>query len=75
MRILSYNWPGVTLRTVHLIFISACVLLALGAGAWAMGQYRARQDAAYAFGGIGSLAAAAGLAVYAARFRRRSRRW
>jgi hypothetical protein len=49
------------------------ILLAFMA-AWAAGQYRELHQAVYVATAIGSAAAGAGLAVYAAKFQRKARR-
>ena len=62
-----------SLRAFHLVFIGASVILAAFVAAWAIGQYRAQDDAIYLGAGAASLAAAVGLAVYATAFQRKTR--
>ena len=62
-----------SLRAFHLLFIALSVVLAAFFAAWAAGQYRVDPGAQYALAGIGSLAVAVGLAVYAAKFQRKTR--
>jgi hypothetical protein len=62
-----------SLRAFHLVFIGASVILAAFVAAWAIGQYRAQDDAIYLGAGAASLAAAGGLAVYATAFQRKTR--
>jgi ABC-type Mn2+/Zn2+ transport system permease subunit len=63
-----------SLRAFHLLFIALSVILTAFFAAWAAGQYRAAQDVTYAVAAAGSLAAGIGLAVYATRFQRKTRR-
>jgi len=62
-----------SLRAFHLLFIALSVILAAFFAAWATGQYRVGHEIGYAITGLVSLAAAAGLAVYGAIFRRKTR--
>ena len=63
----------VGLKSFHLFFIGACVILAAFVAAWATGQYRAAGDAGYIATAVASTLAAAALAVYAAKFQRKMR--
>ncbi|MES1254240.1 MAG: hypothetical protein ABUS56_01450 [Acidobacteriota bacterium] len=63
-----------SLRLFHLVFIGASIVLAAFLAAWAMGEYRSGHDGGYLVTGAMSLLAAAGLAVYAAAFQRKTRR-
>ncbi len=63
-----------SLRAFHLLFITLSVLLAVFCAGWAGTEFRADQGAIYALGSALSLAAAAGLAVYGAAFRKKTRR-
>jgi hypothetical protein len=63
------------IRTVHLIFISCSILLALFVAAWAFVRFQEGAPVSYAVGAAGALAAASVLVVYGLRFRRRSRYW
>jgi hypothetical protein len=58
----------------HLVFIGFSIVLAAFLAAWATGQYRVDHDVAYLATGVASLLSAAGLAVYAAAFQRKTRR-
>jgi hypothetical protein len=62
-----------SLRAFHLLFIALSVVLAAFFAAWAAGQYRLEHQIRYA--GIAALALASGggLAVYGARFQRKTR--
>lgn len=62
-----------SLRAFHLLFIALSVVLAAFVAAWATGQYRAGHQVSYAVGGVAALASGAGLAVYGARFQRKTR--
>jgi hypothetical protein len=63
-----------SLRAFHLFFIAMSVILLAFMAAWAAGQYRELHQAVYVATAIGSAAAGAGLAVYAAKFQRKARR-
>ena len=63
-----------SLRTFHLVFIALSVILTAFVAAWAAGQYRVDHQSGYVVAAVVSLAAGAGLAVYAAAFRRKMRR-
>ena len=63
-----------SLRAFHLVFIAASVGLAVFLAAWAVGQYRAQDDATYLTAGAASAAAAVGLVMYASTFQRKTRR-
>ncbi len=63
-----------SLRTIHLLFIGLSIVLAAFFAAWAGDRYRIAHDAGYALTAAASGAAAAGLAIYGARFRRKTRR-
>lgn len=54
-----------SLKTFHIVFITAASALAFGFGAWLLRDY-ASQDAPlrYLLGGIGSIAVGVGLLVY-----------
>ena len=62
-----------SLRAFHLVFIGASVILAAFVAAWAIGQYRVQHDTTYLVGGVASMAAAIGLAVYATAFQKKTR--
>jgi hypothetical protein len=63
-----------SLRAFHIVFIGCSVVLAAFLAVWASGQYRAWHEMGYLVTCIGSLVTAAGLAVYAAAFQRKTRR-
>jgi secreted Zn-dependent insulinase-like peptidase len=63
-----------SLRAFHLLFILLSVVLAVFVAAWASGQYRNEQHLGYAVAGVMAIAAAGGLGIYAAAFRRKTRR-
>ncbi len=62
-----------SLRAFHLLFIGLSVMLAAFCAAWAVGQYRLEHELIYAVSVAGALATGAGLAVYGARFQRKTR--
>jgi hypothetical protein len=62
-----------SLRAFHLLFIALSVVLAAFLAAWAVGQYRTGHDVVYLGAGAASLGSAAGLAVYAVAFQRKTR--
>lgn len=64
-----------SLKGVHLVFILASIALAVFMAIWAAGVYvSGTGSAAHIATAVCSLAAAGGLAVYAARFVRKARR-
>jgi hypothetical protein len=63
-----------SLRAFHLVFIGCAIVLAAFLAAWATGQYRVGHDAGYLATSACALLTAAGLAVYAAAFQRKTRR-
>ncbi len=62
-----------SLRAFHLFFIALSVVLAAFTAAWAVNQYRVEPAPGYIISGLVSLATGAGLAVYGARFQRKTR--
>jgi hypothetical protein len=62
-----------SLRAFHLLFIALSVVLAAFFAAWASGQYRVEHQPVYALTSVLSLGAGAGLAVYGAKFQRKTR--
>jgi ABC-type Mn2+/Zn2+ transport system permease subunit len=62
-----------SLRAFHLLFIALSVILTAFFAAWAAGQYRAAQGAAYALVAVASLATGVGLVIYGAKFQRKTR--
>ena len=63
-----------SLRAFHLVFIAVSVILAAFMAAWAAGEYRTAHEAGYIATAIGSLASAVLLAVYGAKFQRKTRK-
>ena len=57
-----------SLKTVHIIFITASVLLALGFGGWALNHYAASGGLGYLLTGVLSLISGVVLVVYGKRF-------
>ena len=53
-----------SLKTFHLVFISACVLLSLGLAVWSLAAYASAGKAADLVFGLGWLVAGAALAAY-----------
>ena len=62
-----------SLRAFHLLFIALSVALCGFVAAWAMGQYRAGHDGAYAAASAAAIVTAAGLAAYGRMFQRKTR--
>jgi uncharacterized membrane protein len=62
-----------SLRAFHLFFIGISVVLAAFFAAWAVGQYSAGNQPIYIVVAVLSLASAAALAVYAAKFQRKTK--
>jgi hypothetical protein len=62
-----------SLRAFHLFFIGLSVVLAAFLAAWAIGQYRTENDAGYVVAAAASLMSAGALAIYGARFQRKTR--
>ncbi len=62
-----------SLRAFHLFFIGLSTILAAFTAAWAGGQYSAQPAPVYAITLAGALVAGAGLALYGARFQRKTR--
>jgi hypothetical protein len=53
-----------SLKAFHLVFITVCVLLALGLATWALAAFASNGRAGDLLAGLGWLLAAAALAVY-----------
>jgi hypothetical protein len=53
-----------SLKTFHLVFITLCVLLALGLATWALAAFASNGRTADLLSGLGWLVAGAALAVY-----------
>ena len=63
-----------SLRSIHLVFISSSIILAILVGVWGIGMYTSgRGSAGHVVFAIGSLLSAAGLAVYLVAFVRKTR--
>ena len=62
-----------SLRRFHLFFIALSVVLAAFVAAWAGGQYQSSRGMAYLFWSLTALVSGAALAVYGARFQRKTR--
>ena len=62
-----------SLRAFHLFFIGISVVLAAFFAAWAAGQYSVSNQPIYIVVAVVSLCCAAGLAVYAAKFQRKTK--
>ena len=62
-----------SLRRFHLFFIGTSVVLAAFLAAWSVGQYRAAHDLSFFATSVASVVSGAGLAVYGARFQRKTR--
>jgi hypothetical protein len=63
----------VSLRGFHLLFIGLSVVLAAFVGAWAVGEFRLEHEAQYAVTVVSAVLTGGGLAIYGARFQRKSR--
>ena len=57
----------------HLLFVSLSVVLAAFVAAWAGGQYRLEQEVQYAAFAAIAVAGGVGLAIYGAKFQRKTR--
>ena len=64
-----------SLKGVHIVFITASFALACGMGAWCLGIWRESAEAAWLAATVGSFAVAAALVVYGVWFWRKLRRW
>ena len=53
-----------SLKNIHVVFITAATALALVFGAWCFAQWQAEGDVGMLLGALGSLATAIGLLVY-----------
>ena len=62
-----------SLRSFHLLFIALSVVLSAFFAAWAAGQYQLEHQIGYAAIAALALASGGGLAVYGARFQRKTR--
>lgn len=62
-----------SLRAFHLLFIALSVVLAAFVAAWAAGQYRVGHEPRFVATAVCSLALGAALAVYGAKFQRKTR--
>jgi hypothetical protein len=57
-----------SLRSIHILFITASTLLALGFGIWCMGTHDGSASGSHQALGLGSFAVAVALMVYGAWF-------
>ena len=57
-----------SLKAIHLVFITASLVLAVGLAAWGFTQYNQSKSTVDLGYGIGSICAAAGLIIYARYF-------
>jgi len=64
-----------SLRAFHLFFIAISVVLAAFFAAWAAGQYSAGHQVSYVIVAVIALACGLGLAVYGAKFQRKTKGW
>ncbi len=62
-----------SLRRFHLLFIALSVVLAAFFAAWAGGQYRLAHEMRFAVTSLVCVASGAALAVYGARFQRKTK--
>jgi uncharacterized membrane protein YfcA len=62
-----------SLRAFHLFFIAVSIVLAAFCAAWATSQYRVDQQPEYAIGAAVAVAGAIAMAVYGARFQRKTK--
>lgn len=62
-----------SLRRFHLLFIALSVVLAAFMAAWAGGQYRAARDVGFILTAVAAVASGVALAVYGAKFQRRTK--
>ena len=61
------------LRRFHLFFISLSIILAAFFAAWAGGQYRLAHEGRFVVTALACLVSGAALAVYGARFQRKTK--
>jgi len=62
-----------SLRMFHLFFIAISIVLAAFFGAWATAQYRLAGDSSDALAAVAAVVSAIVLAVYGAKFQRKTR--
>ncbi len=62
-----------SLRRFHLLFIALSVVLAAFVAAWAAGQYRLEHEFEYALTIVAAVTLGTGLAVYGAKFQKKTR--
>jgi hypothetical protein len=62
-----------SLRAFHLLFIALSVVLSAFVATWATGQYQSRHEIQYIVTSVGSGLLGAALAVYGAKFQRKTR--
>ncbi len=64
-----------SIRNVHLLFITVSVLLALFLAGWALNEYLHGGSLGYVVGAAVALGGAVALAAYGVAFRRKTRHW
>ena len=62
-----------SLRRFHLFFIALSVVLAAFMAAWAGGEYRVARDLGFAVTSVAAVASGVALAVYGAKFQRKTK--
>jgi predicted Co/Zn/Cd cation transporter (cation efflux family) len=62
-----------SLRHFHLFFIALSVVLAAFMAAWAVGQYRVAHEMVYVVASVMAIGSGVALAVYGAKFQRKTR--
>ena len=62
-----------SLKTVHILFITVSVLLGLATGVWGLREYSSQGDGSYLALGVSSLVLAVGLLGYGTWFLRKTR--
>ncbi len=62
-----------SLRNIHVLFITVSAMLAIFCAGWAGTNYRADQGTGYLVAALAGIAGAAGLAAYARAFVRKTR--
>jgi hypothetical protein len=63
-----------SLKAFHIVFVTLCLMLALGLAGWSTVHYVQERSAFYLVFGVGWLIAAIGLLVYGRHFLRKLRR-
>lgn len=60
-----------SLKSFHVVFVTASIMMCLVFGAWSVGNFRATGEAAQLFWAAGAVLAAVGLGVYGVIFLRK----